>query len=93
MLNLQENKTLGISVQESFAQGIQKAEFKNRVKNNSENLRFFRWAFGATLLLTFGVVYLQGYGVFHLSDGIIYSLCGATVGQLAGLFVLVLRQK
>ena len=76
-----------------LAKQLEIAVIQSRVQENSANLRFFRWAFGGTLLLTFGVVYLQGSGKFHWSDGIIYALCTATVGQLAGLFVLVLRQK
>lgn len=87
-----KNQSIGVANRTLEIQ-LQKAEAKSRVKNTTENLKFFRRAFGATLVLTFGAVYLQGLGAFHLSDGIIYCLCAATVGQLAGLFVLVLRQK
>jgi hypothetical protein len=77
----------------SIQKRLQIFRVQSRAQNNSANLRFFRRAFGFTLFLTFGAVYLQGLGIFHLSDGILYSLCAATIGQLAGLFVLVLRQK
>jgi len=93
MLDLQKDRPEEASTKASLAEHIQMLELRSRVKNNSENLKFFRKVFGITLLLTFGVVYLQGFGAIHLSDGIIYSLCGYTVGQLTGLFVLVLRQK
>lgn len=93
MLDFEKNQAGGGLGNVSVADQLHKLETKSRVKNHSDNLKFFRRAFGFTLVLTFGVVYLQGAGVFQLSNGIIYSLCCATVGQLAGLFVLVLRQK
>ena len=93
MLRIQKTQTGENSGHVSLTEHIQLVKVQSRVQNNLANLKFFRRAFGTTLLLTFGVVYLQGLGIFHLSDGIIYSLCAATVGQLAGLFVLVLRQK
>lgn len=93
MLNLQKNQALEISTRVPIREHLQILKVQSKVQNNCENLKFFRRAFGASLLLTFGVVYLQGAGFFHLNDGIVYSICGATLGQMAGLFVLVLRQK
>jgi hypothetical protein len=93
MWHVEKSQFSESSSSNSVAEQIQKVEAKNRIKNNSEDLKFFRRAFGATLILTFGVVYLQGLGIFHLSNGIIYSLCTATVGELAGLFTLSIRQK
>jgi|ERR1017187_9844196 hypothetical protein len=93
MLQLPKIQTGKNSSNVSIAEHIQIVKVQSKVQNNAENLKFFRRAFGITLLLTFGVVYLQGFGAFHLSDGVIYTLCAATVGQLTGLFVLVLRQK
>lgn len=93
MLHLDKRQIGEGSSNVPVAEQIQKVEVRSRIKNNSENLKFFRRAFGATLVLTFGVIYLQGLGIFHLSDGIIYSLCTATVGELAGLFTLSIRQK
>jgi len=93
MLDFEKNHASEGPSKVSVADQLHKLETRCRVKNHSENLKFFRRAFGVTLALTFGVVYLQGAGVFQLSNGIIYSLCAATVGQLAGLFVLVLRRS
>ena len=93
MLRKQNNQSCENCSSVTLTEQLKVAVVQSRVHNNSANLRFFRRAFGITLLLTFGVVYLQGFGAIHLSDGIIYALCTATVGQLAGLFVLVLRQK
>ena len=93
MFKIQKIESSESSRNVSLAELLHIVKTQSRIQNSFENLRFFRRAFGTTLLLTFGVVYLQGLGICHLSDGIIYSLCAATVGQLAGLFVLVLRQK
>jgi hypothetical protein len=93
MLQLQKTQSDEVSSGVSVAEQLQCLKVESKLQNNYQNLRFFRRAFGITLLLTFGVVYLQGFGIFHLPDGIIYSLCTATVGQLAGLFVLALRKN
>jgi len=77
----------------SLAKRLQIFKVTNSVQNNIENQKFIRRAFGASLLLTFGVVYLQGLGVFHLTDRVIYSLFAATVGQLPAIFVVAIRQK
>ena len=93
MLTLEKTQSDEESSNFSLTERLQFIKVESKLQNNYQNLRFFRRAFGLTLLLTFGVVYLQGFGIFHLPDGIIYSLCTATAGQLAGLFVLALRKN
>jgi hypothetical protein len=45
--------------------------------------------------MTFGVIYCHGFGLwgFHLSEPFLHWLGAVTVGQVTGLFAMVLRQK
>lgn len=68
---------------------------KRRLATESKNAQFLRRAFGASLILTYACIFLQGFGIlgFHLTEQFLNWLGGATIGQTAGLFAMVLRQK
>ena len=66
--------------------------YKMRVLSLKERvLRFLMWTFGLALLVTvptlIAVIFLDGFSVggFDVSDEVIISLIGATLGEVAGL--------
>lgn len=74
---------------------VRKVEVRSNVRVRMESAAFLRKAFGFSLLMTFGAIFFQGFQLwgFHLSEPFLNWLGGATVGQVGGLFVMVLRQK
>jgi len=60
-----------------------------------ETIRFLRRAYCCSLIATFLIILLQGFklGGFTLPDSFLHWLGGATVGQIAGLFVMAFRAK
>jgi hypothetical protein len=55
--------------------------------------RELRWTYIATILLTFGAIYLQGSGLwgFELPVWFLHWLGGATIGEVAVLLLVLLR--
>ena len=51
---------------------------------------FLLWAYGLLLVVTVGVIFLQGFKVrgFQLDSGFLKWLGGATVGEVGGLLTL-----
>jgi hypothetical protein len=74
---------------------LRKIEVKSSVKIRLESACFLRRAFGFSLCMTFLIFFFQGFGLwgFHLSETFLPWLGAATVGQVAGLFAMVLRLK
>jgi len=54
-------------------------------------VRFLLYAYGFSLIATFCLLYLQGFGVVSLSANLMHWLGGAIIGELAGLFALVIK--
>jgi len=71
------------------------AETRAAIRLRTQAFCFLRRAFGFSLGATFGIIVLQGFHLwgFQLSDGFLNWLGVATVGQVAGLFTMVLRQN
>jgi hypothetical protein len=74
---------------------LQIVETSSRVRVRLDSAIFLRKAFGFSLFMTFGAIFCQGFHLwgFQLSDQFLNWLGGATVGQVGGLFAMVLRQK
>jgi hypothetical protein len=74
---------------------VHKLEVRGAVRIRAESAVFLRRAFGFSLAMSFGVILCQGFHLwgFHLTESFLHWLGGATVGQVAGLFAMVLRQK
>jgi hypothetical protein len=79
----------------SVAEYVRKIEVRSGIKIRTEAAEFLRRAFGLSLCMSFTVIFLQGFSLwgFHLSETFLNWLGAATVGQVAGLFAMVLRQK
>lgn len=75
-------------------EGTRKAEARSNIKIRAQAAVFLRNAFAFSLLMTFGVIFLEGFGLwgFHLSESFLNWLGAATVGQVAGLFAMVIRK-
>jgi len=57
-----------------------------------ENIvRFLLGAYGFSLVATFGLLYLEGLGWISLGKELMNWLGGAIIGELAGLFALVIK--
>ena len=84
-----------IATQQPLDVFVLKAEVRSNVRVRTESAAFLRKAFAFSLLMTFGAIFFQGFQLwgFHLSETFLNWLGGATVGQVAGLFAMVLRQK
>jgi hypothetical protein len=69
-------------------------EVRQRLCCFKQNARFLRRIFGFTILMTFAIILCQGFHVvgFHLSETFLHWLGAATVGEVAGLFAMVLRK-
>ena len=76
--------------------GLRRAEptLRTEAQVRTESAVFLRRAFGFSLVMTFAAIFCQGFhwGGFHLSEPFLNWLGAVTVGQVAGLFAMVLRQ-
>jgi hypothetical protein len=70
------------------------AESRAAIRLRAQAFCFLRRAFGFSLVTTFGIIFLQGFHLwgFQLSDAFLNWLGGATVGQVAGLFAMVVKR-
>jgi hypothetical protein len=75
---------------------LHKAEVEQRLRLQKHNAAFVRWAFACSLFVTLGAYVCQGFHQFtgfQLSDQSLNWLGAATIGQIAGLLAIVIRQK
>jgi hypothetical protein len=84
-----------MSEQLTTSTSLDRYEVRSSVRVRTESAVFLRRAFGFSLGATFCLIFLQGFGPwgFHLSEPFLHWLGVATVGQVAGLFAMVLRLK
>lgn len=53
--------------------------------------KFLLYAYGFSLIATFCLIFLQGFEMVSLSANLMHWLGGAVIGELAGLFALVIK--
>lgn len=70
-------------------------ESPRQARIREQNFRFVRRAFGWALAVTLAMFLLEGFHVlgFSLDVRLLYFLGTATVGEIAGLFAMVLKFK
>ena len=79
----------------NFRDILYQTEMENRLEMRSRNAAFLRKAFAVSLTVSLGAYVLQGFQFkgFHLSEASLNWLGVATIGQIAALFAMVIRQK
>jgi hypothetical protein len=72
---------------------IERFKARANIRLRADMARFLRRAFGWSLVATFGLYFCQGFHVlgFALSEAEMHWLGGATIGQIAGLLAVVVR--
>lgn len=70
---------------------IKTVEVLQRIEHQRTLRTFVTRTFGWSLLGTFVAIFLQGLGVLHLDAKLLVALGTATVGQIAGLVTLVVK--
>lgn len=72
---------------------IERTQAQAALKLRARVCRFLFKAFSGSLAATFGIILLQGFGLwgFHLEAGFLNWLGAATVGEMAGLFAIVVK--
>lgn len=75
----------------SVAELIKKERALSDIGIRERIVGFLLGAYGFTILATFGLFYLEGLGMISLGKSIMNWLGGAVIGELAGLFSLVIR--
>ncbi len=75
----------------SIEEFIKKERALSDIEIRETIVRFLLFAYGFSILATFGLFYLKGLGLISLSESLMNWLGGAILGELAGLFALVIR--
>lgn len=68
---------------------------KSKIAIHNRNAKFMRSAFGYSLAVYLATLLLQGFQLwgFHLPESILVTFGAVTVGQLAGLFTMIIRES
>lgn len=68
--------------------------FVDKVHFQKQLIDFLRLAYGGLLIVTMLLFFLEGFSLwgFHLDVAIMKWLGGATIGEIAGLFMLALKE-
>jgi hypothetical protein len=79
----------------NFRELLDQTETESKLEMRTRNAAFLRKAFGVSLSVSLGAYALQGFQFtgFHLSETSLNWLGVATIGQIAALFAMVIRQK
>lgn len=87
-----EEKEVGSEKEElAIEEFIQKERALSDIGIRETIVRFLLWAYGFSIVATFGLFYLEGLGRSSLGKELMNWLGGAVIGELAGLFALVVK--